>query len=61
MMMRKINYNLIGNKTRIDILITTSTTTIYISPKVNFYNNTITELKLKLELNNLYFGKWVFL
>ena len=56
MMMREINYNLIGNKTRIDILITT-TTTIYIFPKVNFYNNTITELKLKLELNNLCFEK----
>ena len=31
------------------------------TPKVNLYNETITELKQKLEFNNLCSGKWMFL
>ena len=58
MMMRKINYSLIGDKIK---NIDTNYYYSYITSKVKSYNNTITELKLKLELNNLYFGKWMFL
>ena len=54
-MMRKINYGLIGDKIKID------TNYYYMTPKVNFSNDTITELKQKLEFNNLCSGKWMFL
>ena len=54
-MMRKINYGLIGDKIKID------TNYYYMTPKVNFSNDTITDLKQKLEFNNLYSGKWMFL
>ena len=50
LMMRKINYSLIGDKIKID------TNYYYMTPKVNFSNDTITDLKQKLEFNNLYSG-----
>ena len=50
MMMRKINYSLIGDKIKID------TNYYYMTPKVNFYKDTVTELRQKLEINNLYSG-----
>jgi len=49
-MMRKINYSFIGDKIKID------TNYYYMTPKVNFYKDTITELRQKLEINNLYSG-----
>ena len=50
-MMRKINYSLIGDKIKID------TNYYYMTPKVNFYKDTVTELRQKLEINNLYSGR----
>ena len=49
-MMRKINYSLIGDKIKID------TNYYYMTPKVNFCKDTVTELRQKLEINNLYSG-----